>query len=218
MRKSKNDDLFEDLGFEDQSAYSDEDGSDDFESYAPIDLASEDDPEELERRRVKYATLRKNDKIFNNSYNMGQSISEDDPIRAQSDIKVDISSPHYHLYDRDQYSDHIDDTITQYDIDQYVSSSDEILAIIGDQSEKRKFTKVEINDLFRLITAGVTTGEHASFFVSPIHVLDSISSLTNMEYKKLFDMLAYEHKESLLLELNKKYGFLDKPSKNLKMF
>jgi hypothetical protein len=39
-----------------------------------------------------------------------------------------------------------------------------------------------------------------------------------MEYKKLFDMLEYEHKETLLLELNKKYGFLDKPSKNFKMF
>ena len=216
MRKSKNDDLFEDLGFEDEQESFNDDDLDGFDE--PIDISKEDDPEELERRRVKYATLRKNDKIFNNSYNMGQSISEDDTPRYQSDIKVDISSPHYHLYDKDQYSDHIDDTITQYDIDQYVSSSDEIRVILGDQSEKRKFTKVEVNSLFELITAGVTTGAHSSFFVSPIHVLDTVSSLTNMEYKKLFDMLEYEHKEILLLELNKKYGFLDKPSKNLKMF
>jgi hypothetical protein len=215
MKRSKNEELFDDLGFEDQSLNFD-DESDDFDT--PMDISSEDDPEELERRRVKYAALRKNDKIFNNSYNMGQTLSEDDQAKYQSDIKVDISSPHYHLYDKDQYSDHIDDTITQYDIDQYVSSSDEISIIIGDQNEKKKFTKAEVNELFKLITAGVATGEHTSFFVSPIHILDTISSLTNMEYKKLFDMLEYEHKETLLLELNKKYGFLDKPSKNFKMF
>ena len=215
MKKSKNEELFDDLGFEDQPVQSDDDSLD---SYTPTDDMSDDDPEELERRRVKYATLRKNDKIFNNSYNMGQVATEDDEVRSRSDIKVDISSPHYHMYDRDQYSDHMDDSITQYDIDQYVSGSDEVLMIIGDQTEKKKFTKSEVNDLFRLITAGVNSGEHASSFVSSIHVLDAISSLTNMEYKKLFDMLTYEHKEILLLELNKKFGFLDKPSKNLKMF
>jgi hypothetical protein len=215
MRNSKDDAGFEDLGFEGQEEFFDDE---DFESYTPIDLSDEDDPIELERRKSRYASLRKSDKIFNNSYNMGQTNSSEDDVRASNNIKVDISSPHYHLYDRDHYSDHIDNTITQYDIDKYVSSSDEIRAILENKEDKRKFNKVEINELFRIITAGVKIGEHASFFVSPIHVLDTISSLTNMEYKKLFDMLGYDFKETLLLELNKKYGFLDKPSKNLKMF
>lgn len=216
MKRNKNNELFEDLGFEDESRRSDDD---DIKEVTANDLSSEDDPEELERRRVKYASLKKSDKIFNNSYNMGQSISEDViEVRSHNEIKLDINSPHYHLYDRDQYSDHMDDTITQLDIDQYVSNSDEVLAILGDQTVKKKFSKIEVNSLFKLIVDGVTAGAHLSSFVSPIHVLDSISSLTNMEYKKLFDMLTYDHKEILLLELNKKYGFLDKPSKNLKMF
>ena len=150
---------------------------------------------------------------------MGQNLSEDDEdSRSSSEIKLDASSPDYHLYDRDQYSDHMDDKITQYDIDQFVIESREIQAILGDQPDKRKFNKTEINDLFVLILNGVSRGQKSSVFVSPIHVLDAISSLTTMEYKKLFDMLTYEHKEMLLLELNKKYGFLDKPSKNLKIF
>ena len=215
MRHTK-DEEFEDLGFEDQESYNEED--DNFDQYMPIDLSDEDDPVEIERRKSKYATLRKTDKIFNNSYNMGQNSTGEEEPRSANNIKVDISSPHYNMYDRDKHSDHIDDTITQYDIDKYVSDSDEIRAILGDSTEKRKFTKDEVNLMFRIISNGVKTGEHASFFVSPIHVLDSISSLTNMEYKKLFDMLSYDYKETLLLELNKKYGFLDKPSKNLKMF
>jgi hypothetical protein len=131
---------------------------------------------------------------------------------------LDSSSPDYHLYDREQYSDHIDNRITQVDIDAFVSKSKEIQAILSSDPDKKKFTKQEINDLFTIITAGVSKGETSSVFVSPIHVLDAVSGLTNMEYKKLFDALAYENKETLLLELNKKYGFLDKPSKNLKMF
>jgi hypothetical protein len=214
MKRSKNTEQFEDLGFEDQDNISDDDN---FDSYVPIDLADEDDPIELERRKQMYSSLRKTDKIFNNSYNMGQNDSGEDS-KYNSSIKVDVGSSHYQLYDRDQYSDHIDNTITQRDIDNFVSSSEEILAILGDKPDKRKFTKIEVNHLFALITEGVASGEHASFFVSPIHVLDTISSLTNMEYKKLFDMLSYDYKETLLLELNKKYGFLDKPSKNFKMF
>lgn len=216
MKKKKNEELFEDLGFEGQDELVDESG---FEDITLLDAADEEDADEMERRRVEYSRLRKNDKIFNNSYNMGQNLSEDEEeVRSHSEIKLDSSSPDYHLYDRDQYSDHIDNTITQYDIDQFVSGSDKIQAILGDQPDKRKFTKPEINELFQLITIGVSKGEDTSVFVSPIHILDAISSLTCMEYKKLFDMLTYEHKEILLLELNKKYGFLDKPSKNLKMF
>ena len=214
MKNNKDNDYFEDLGFEGQDDYTDDEEF----NQDPIDYSDEDDPIELERRKNKYAALRKTDKIFNNSYNMGQSSESEGDARSISNIKVDISSPHYHLYDRDKYSDHIDDTITQYDIDKYISESNEIRDILGDSTEKRKFTKEEINLLFKIISEGVKVGEYASFFVSPINILDSISSLTNMEYKKLFDMLSYDYKETLLLELNKKYGFLDKSSKNLKMF
>jgi hypothetical protein len=179
-----------------------------------------DDSEELDRRKTAYSELKKVDKIFNNSYIMGLPNGEDqeDP-KPRGDIRLDVSSPDYHLYDRDQHSDHVDNSIIQVDIHNFVSTSTAVQLILGDD-DKKKFTKDEVNTLFELIRNGVSHGEKASAFVSAIHVLDSISSLTRLEYKKLFDMCKYENKEILLLELDTKYHFLDKasgkPSKTLK--
>ena len=56
-------------------------------------------------------------------------------------------------------------------------------------------------------------------FSSSIYILEAISNITAMEYKKIFDFLDYSHKELLLSELNKKYKFLDwKMNKNNKLF
>lgn len=218
MKKKKDEELFEDLGFEDQF----EPESDDDSGYHDphlLDINADEDPAELARRRQDYSKLRKNDKIFNNSYNMGQDITDEFEQPAhQSDIKLDASSPDYHMYDKDHYGNHMDDKIIQRDIDNFISSSAELQAILGGEPDKKKYSKQEINDLFSTILAAISRGDHFSIFTNPVHVLDAISSLTGMEYKKLFDQLTYDHKEVLLLELNKKYGFLDKPSKNLKMF
>jgi len=215
MKKQKDEPLFDDLGFDEEHT----NDEDDFTNVEDFDATGDVDPEETERRRVEYARLRKTDKIFNNSYNIGLSSAEEDPgVRANSGIKLESGSSYHSLYDRDQFSDHVDNSIIQYDINNFISGTPAVLEVLGDNPEKKKFTKPEINFLFNSIVMGVTHGENSSAFVSPIHVLDTISSMTNTEYKKLFDMLEYEHKETLLLELNKKYGFLDKPSKNLKMF
>lgn len=189
-------------------------------------LLDEDyDDDEIERRRVAYAGLKKNDKIFNNTYNMGLDTSDDEEDSGANsgrmggpEIKLDSSAPDYHLYDPDKYADHVDQLIIRKDIDQFIKNSPSVQAILGNEPEKKKFTKLEINSLFESINTGLSRGGDSNVFVSPIHVLDSISSTVSMEYKKIFDMLTYENKEILLLELNSKYGFLDNVSKNYKMF
>jgi hypothetical protein len=151
----------------------------------PIQLLSDDElldagfenndgeePEELERRRIAYAELKKNDKIFNNSYNMGLTTGDDvEEPRAHSEIRLDASSPDYHLYNRDRHSDYIDNTIIQKDIHSFVSRSDIVTQILGDCPDKKKFTKAEINQLFDVIRNGVTNGDASSVFISSIHVL-----------------------------------------------
>lgn len=182
------------------------------------------DDEELERRRVAYAELKKNDKIFNNTYNMGFENSDEDDDELTSsrvgdlEIKLDSSSPDYYMYDPEKYAEHVDQVIVSKDIDKFIENSKIIQEILGNEPEKKKFTKAEINSLFELIHNGMSKGESMNVFVSPIHVLDAISSTVSMEYKKLFDMLTYENKEMLLIELNSKYGFLDSMGKNYKMF
>lgn len=214
MKDVKDEDQFEEIeDFEDAS-----DVIEDIDSIDSDHVDSEEDVQELERRRLAYSHLKKEDKIFNNSFNMGTAADDQEEHRSRSEIKVDPGSVHYHLYDRDKHSDYVDDSITQFDINEFISSSSEIKNILGDTPEKKKFTKSEINELFDKIRDGVSRGDKASVFINSIHVLDAISSLTSLEYKKIFDMLTYENKEVLLIELNKKYKFLERAPKDFKIF
>lgn len=204
--------------------------SDDELGEQPDLLGEEDDPEEMERRRLAYSELKKHDKVFNNSYTMGGA-EEDEERRSHTGIKLDISSPDHHLYDKDQQSDYIDNVITQKDIHNFVSTNQRIREILNhgaekettatntvpDPGEKKKFTKEEINEMFDIIRIGVVEKFKSKIFVNSIYVLDSISSFTGLEYKKLFDMLTYENKEILLLELDKNYHILTNPPKSFKI-
>lgn len=212
------------LDFDDELDSQYDDYSDQDEDFNDLLLDEDYDDEELERRRVAYAGLKKNDKIFNNTYNMGLENSDEDDDEPTSsrvggpEIKLDSSSPDYNMYDPEKYAEHVDQVIVRKDIDKFIANNKIIQEILGNEPEKKKFTKAEINSLFELINNGMSKGGSANVFVSPIHVLDSISSTVSMEYKKLFDMLTYENKEVLLIELNSKYGFLDSMGKNYKMF
>lgn len=185
-------------------------------------LTDEYDDDELERRRAAYADLKKNDKIFNNTYNFGLDSSEEDddslPRPSSSEIKLDSGSPDYHMYDPEKFSDNLDLKIVQRDIYEFIQTNQRVKAIIGDEPDKKKFTKAEINEVFEILNLGLTSGATGNVFINSIHVLDSISSLINMEYKKIFDQLTYDNKEILLVELNNKYGFLDNTGKNYKIF
>lgn len=185
-------------------------------------LADDYDDDELERRRTAYADLKKSDKIFNNTYNLGLDTTDDDedslPRTSNSEIKIDSGSPDYHMYDPEKFSESLDLKIVQRDIYNFIQSNSKVKAIIGDEPDKKKFTKSEINEIFEILNLGLASGATGNVFINPIHVLDSISSIINMEYKKIFDQLTYDNKEILLVELNNKYGFLDNTGKNYKIF
>lgn len=197
--------------------------SDDLVDFGDDDRPEEDteeDPEEMERRRTAYAQLKKTDKIFNNSYNMGGHPAEDhdEMSTARSEIRIDPGSPEFVMYDRDKHSDYVDDKITQIDIHNFISGSPEVQEVLGIEPEKKKFTKAEINFLFEFVRTGISAESKQSAFVNPIYIFDSIGSMTGIETKKLFDMLTYENKEVLLVELDKDYHFLDKASKEFRIY
>ena len=179
------------------------------------------DDAELERRRAAYADLKKSDKIFNNTYNMGLEATEDDEgdqPSSRSEIKIDSGSAEYNMYDPMKYSEHVDLSIVQRDVHAFIQNCNEVLDILGDEPDKKKFVKAEVNQMFEILVNQLMKGSNVNVFINSIHILDAISSLTNMEYKKLFDMMSYDNKEVLLLELNTKYGFLDSTGRNHKMF
>ena len=193
------------------------------EEFDEYDEDPDEDPAELERRRTRYAELKKDDKIFNNTYNMGYETpmdesDSDENSRGGREIRVDSSSPDYFLYDPDKYSEHVDTQIIQREIFNFIAGHAEINRILGSEPEKKKFVKAEINEIFSILCKHLITKNHRNYFITPIYVLDAISITVATDYKKLFDMLSYENKEVLLLELNSKYGFLDKIAKSNKMF
>lgn len=193
------------------------------EEIFPEDLDEADADEiELERRRTRYAELKKDDKIFNNTYNMGYETLEDEDLEENAtsirEIKVDASSPDYFMYDKEQYTEYVDQNIIQKEIFSFIKNNAKINEILGPEPEKKKFVKQEINQLFEMLCQNLITENTRNYFITPIYVLDAISVTVSTDYKKLFDMLSYENKEVLLLELNSKYGFLDKLTKTNKMF
>jgi hypothetical protein len=195
---------------------------DNVEDYEEDYDESDEDATELERRRSRYAELKKDDKIFNNTYNMGYETSEDDESENSrssiKEIRVDASSPDYFMYDREQYAEYVDQGIIQKEIFAFIQGNVQVNEILGPEPEKKKFVKQEINQLFEILCHNLITTNNRNYFITPIYVLDAISVTISTDYKKIFDMLSYENKEVLLLELNSKYGFLDKLTKSNKMF
>lgn len=189
----------------------------------PHILTEDYDDDELARRKTAYTELKRNDKIFNNTYTMGYESDEYDDSEficsGSSEIKLESGSREYELYASSNTTDHLDYDIIQRDIDEYIKASPEVQDILGNDPDTKKFNKSEINLLFNLIYSNFCLTSYSSNnFVSGIYILDSISSITNIDYKKLFDQLEYENKEILILELNSKYEFLDNINKNFKMF
>lgn len=74
---------------------------------------------------------------------------------------------------------------------------------------KNKFAKDEINIIFNKIHNSLDEVSQNATFYSPIYVLEAISSFSGFDYKKIFDSLDTDAQELLLVELDKKYNFLD---------
>ena len=74
---------------------------------------------------------------------------------------------------------------------------------------KVKVSKEDINIIFNRIHDKLDVTTYGISFYSPIYILEAISSVSSMEYKKIFDSLDTDVQEILLLELNKKYQFLE---------
>lgn len=175
-------------------------------TYHDEEEISQEDADEEERRHAAHQIKKKNDKIFNNSYNMG-----DGPEQEYNGKGIKLSQSHNesHLHDPERYRDHLDFQIVQRDIYNVIEASPEIIKIVSSEPNKKKYSKQEINLIFSILKRKLYGGKNHSVFVSPIFILEAISSLTMLEYRKLFDMLEYEYKEDLLEELDQKYGILE---------
>lgn len=216
-KKTKEDDLF----INEDDNWSALDGED-FDDTIELDEESEfisDDPESIEdedeARYQQHLKLKREDKIFNNGWNSGEGVS--DEMYHNTGIKLDPGHTDSHLLDSDLFDRYMDKTIIERDLNNIASTDETMSKLMEISIEGRKFTKPEINLAFSKLCELVRTNNKTTF-IGPIDVLDFVSMISQMDFKRLFESLEYEHKEVLLLELNNKFGILDGKVRFKKLF
>jgi len=162
---------------------------------------------------------KREDKIFNNRYNQGDGLKDPDEYEYNKGIQVESSYSSNYLNDLYDYENSVEYQIFLDHVFDIIKEDTELNDLISEKEGTRnKFNKEEINFIFDKVTTLLEKESEYETFSSSIYVLEAISSITAMEYKKIFDFLDYSHREVLLSELNKKYKFLDwKMNKNNKL-
>lgn len=156
----------------------------------------------------------KEDKIFNNSYYNGDKLKDSDEYSFSKKISVSSDYSDNYLKDLYDYEEQLESKFILDIIFEFLQK-DEVLnnyiinLIDSDSSNKLKISKDDINLIFNRVHENLDLANHGISFYSPIYILEAISSISSMEYKKIFDSLSTDIQEMLLLELNKKYKFLE---------
>jgi len=218
-KKTKEEDLFINEG-DDWSALDGEDfeGLDQFEGdeedeIGQVDTESIDDEDEA--RYQQHLKLKREDKIFNNSWNSGEGVS--DEMYHSTGIRLDPGHTDSHLLDGASYDKYMDKVIIERDLNNIATNDEVLIKLMNISTEGRKFTKPELNLAFSRL-CGLVRENNKTTFIGPIDVLDFVSMISQMDFKRLFESLEYEHKEVLLLELNNKFGILDGKVRFKKLF
>jgi hypothetical protein len=156
--------------------------------------------------------LLRDDKIFNNSYYNGDKLKNPDEYEFSKKISVSPEYSDNYLKDLYEYEEQLDSKFILDFIFDFIQN-DELLntyVINLTKNESRiKFSKDEINLFFNRIHQHLNLSTLGNSFYSPIYIVEAISSISSIEYKKIFDLFDTEIQEILLLELDKKYNFLD---------
>lgn len=154
------------------------------------------------------------DKIFNNSYYNGDKLKDSEEYEFSKKISVSTDYSDNYLKDLYDYEEQLESKFILDIIFEFLQK-DEVLSkytieLTEDPSvSKIKFSKEDINLIFNRVHENLDPANHGISFYSPIYILEAISSISSMEYKKIFDSLDTDVQEILILELNKKYKFLE---------
>jgi len=154
------------------------------------------------------------DKIFNNRYNTGEGLSHSDEYTYSNKISVSLDYSDAYLKDLYEYEESLENSFILDTIFKFIQTDEIILNIIerstkDSNTTRLKLSKEEVNIIFSRINEKLEIKSSVIMFYSPIYIVEVIASLSSIEYRKLFDMFDTEIQELLLIELNKKYKFLE---------
>jgi hypothetical protein len=182
---------------------------------------NDNDKEKLRRQKIK------DDKIFNNGYKAGEGLRDEGEYEYTQSITVNSNYSDKYLKDVYQYEETLDYNIGLTRIFKLIENDKDLKSLLHkmDNNIKLKLSKEEINWCFtKILEIMESSGESGESFYNPIYVLEALSSILNInsndpikDYKKIFDCLDVEIQEELVIELNKKYKFLEGKMNKRKM-
>ena len=158
------------------------------------------------------------DKIFNNRYKTGDGLREEEDYSYNNSIKVNPNYSDRYLKDLYNYEEGLDYNIGIEKIFEFIKKDVELNLLLYniDKDIKIKLSKEEINYCFDKILNKMESSIDGEKFYNPIYILEAMSSILYInsgdpikDYKKIFDALGVELQEELIVELNKKYKFLE---------
>jgi hypothetical protein len=155
------------------------------------------------------------DKIFNNSYYNGDKLRDSDEYEFSKKISVSSDYSDNYLKDLYDYEEQLESSFILDIIFDFLKTDDVLSKYVSELTDKNssvakiRFSKEDINLIFNRVHENLDVTNKGITFYSPIYILEAISSISSMEYKKIFDSLETEIQEILIIELNKKYQFLE---------
>lgn len=160
---------------------------------------------------------RKEDKIFNNGYKSGEAMPD---IEYQYQDTISVNSDYSDQYMKDLYDfeESLDYDIGLSKIFEIIEKDSALKSLLQklDNDSKLRLSKEEVNWCFNKILKYIESGDYEEQFYNPIYILEAISSILYVnskdpikDYRKIFDCLDVEIQENLIVELNKKYKFLE---------
>lgn len=155
------------------------------------------------------------DKIFNNSYYNGDKLRDSEEYEFSKKISVSTDYSDNYLKDLYDYEEQLESAFILDIIFDFIKKDEVLSKYVMDLTDenssisKIRFSKEDINLIFNRIHENLDVTNKGVAFYSPIYILEAISSISSMEYKKIFDSLETEIQEILIIELNKKYQFLE---------
>lgn len=175
------------------------------ESDENLELFDENEEEFKEHRE---------DKIFNNGYNTGEGLDEADEYHFSKNIAVSNVYSDCYLKDLYDYENELNLKLILDLIFEVLADDEELIKFFNIKKDysspkKTKMSREDVNFIFNTLHEKIIKNLTKFIFYSPIYLIEVISSISSMDYKKIFDMLTTENQELLLIELNEKYKFLD---------
>ena len=150
--------------------------------------------------------LHRDDKIFNNSYFHGDKLKGND-YELHRGLTVDHGYSARYLGDIYNFENNINYRTMQNEIISLIETNADLNRIINDP-KKKKFNKEIINFIFKIIYESISQNKKVSQFMDPIYIFDCVANISGLKYNNLFDLLDFNYKKILIVELDKNYHIL----------